>query len=68
MNAEYTCEIKTAFNKDRIESWLEFKDNFSTEKDLISQHTKQIINLREQSIREALIKLGWTPPPEENVE
>ncbi len=27
---------------------------------------RKIINLEEKSIREALIKLGWTPPKEDN--
>ena len=68
MTSEYICEVKTAFNKDRIESWLEFKGEYGIGHDIINHHNKQIINLRDQGIREALIKLGWTPPKEENVE
>jgi len=68
MVGEYTYEVKTAFNRYRIESWVEYKDDFSMNQSLIKDHTKQIIYLRDQGIREALIKLGWTPPPEENVE
>ena len=34
--------------------------------DLASELTRKVINLEEQAISEALIKMGWTPPPKDN--
>ena len=33
--------------------------------DIHQQFVKRVLNLQDQDIREALIKLGWTPPPGE---
>jgi hypothetical protein len=32
--------------------------------DVVVNHYKEVINLKEKVIREALIALGWTPPDE----
>ncbi len=32
--------------------------------DLVGRVTRHMIDTREKQIREGLIKLGWTPPPE----
>ena len=50
-------KIKTKFNKDLIQSSVEFPE-LHTMKDAISQ----VIDLREEQVRDALIELGWTPP------
>lgn len=33
-------------------------------KELVSKHYRQVMDTKDQMIREALIKLGWTPPPD----
>ena len=55
--------------------WLDFEKGIleltinQTTDDMVNKYTEQfsreVYNLREQTISEALIKLGWTPPPEE---
>ena len=34
--------------------------------DMVIKHNKEIIDLKEKMIRDALIELGWTPPPASN--
>lgn len=31
--------------------------------DIVVNHYQQIVDFKDKTIREALIKLGWTPPP-----
>lgn len=57
-------KVDCSFNKDRIELYEGF---VADEYDATSIHQKlttQIINLRDNAVRQALIELGWTPPPE----
>lgn len=35
--------------------------------ELTRQYTVRLFDTREKAIREGLIALGWTPPPEENI-
>lgn len=50
-------KITTRFNTDRIEQEVQYPGS-----DLIASKMKQVLNLQDQGIREALIKLGWAPP------
>ncbi len=34
--------------------------------DMVIKHNKEIIDLKEKMIRDALIELGWTPPAASN--
>lgn len=52
-------EVITEFNADIIKQHVQYPAN------LHGLHTtlvKDIIHLKEQGVREALIQLGWTPP------
>lgn len=55
--------------KDIIDYSLEVKTNFKTETiDITLSKTAKVLsrwifNTREKALREALIALGWTPPP-----
>lgn len=51
-------KVVTSFNDAEIRQCILYGD------ELLKDKVQQVINLREQGIREALIKLGWTPPPE----
>lgn len=54
----------------------EYKININVQTDVVGQHIirqtttvqdmvlRRVINLEEAGIKQALIKLGWTPPPE----
>ncbi len=53
--------VETKFNQDRIEQIL----TETTPLDVTHEIARYAVNLREKGIRDALIKLGWTPPPEE---
>lgn len=55
----YNYDIKAAFNLDQIELITEFRAG-----DKVLDVQRQIFNLREQTIKDALVKLGWTPPGE----
>jgi hypothetical protein len=48
-----SVKVTTRFNQDRIE----------TEIDIMGKITRGILDLREDQVRQALIELGWTPPP-----
>lgn len=41
-----------------------FHDEFDPRK-VLKQHAIRVVQTRDAAVREALIKLGWTPPPEE---
>ena len=55
---EYTVETK--FNKELIRQSTVLMDDG----EIISTMAGNIIRLEEQGVRDALIKLGWTPPTE----
>jgi len=38
---------------------------FKKEENLKERISTWVLNARERSVRDALIKLGWTPPPDE---
>lgn len=54
-------KVETYFNKDLIEQVTR-----GPEFSLFENAVTQTINLREQGVKEALIKLCWTPPLENN--
>jgi hypothetical protein len=60
-----TVHVETKFNKDRIEQQIIFEDCHSPI-DMIDNVAVQVMNLQEQGVRVALIKLGWTPPETKN--
>lgn len=53
---EYTVETK--FNKELIRQSTVLMDDGK----IISEMASNVIRLEEQGVRDALIKLGWTPP------
>ena len=62
MNNEIT--VVTNFNEDVIEQSVEFPDQYlSLGSTSISRKAKDIIRIKEQHVIDALIALGWTPPP-----
>jgi hypothetical protein len=56
---KYTVE--TMFNKEIIKQSTLLKDG----DEVISSVVSNIIRLEEQGVRDALIRLGWTPPKDE---
>jgi hypothetical protein len=56
-------KVVTNFNADIIEQYI---DSDIYEKYGAAFLAREIINLRERGVREALIELGWTPPKEES--
>lgn len=54
-------EVVTRFNADLIE--VSEYHTYDLD-DLRQRVTTQIIKLKDKQVREALIALGWTPPPE----
>ena len=56
MSKELKITVDTSYNKDMIA----LTTKMGTE---IVSHN--VVRLQEKSVREALIKLGWTPPKEE---
>ena len=57
MKETNTYEVNTKFNKDLIIQETGFSGS-----DRNSDMARNVIQLQEQGVREALIKLGWTPP------
>lgn len=57
---DYTIEVVTQFNKDMIEQWDEYGKGFNLSP--LHEHTKRLIQLQEQGIRDALKKLGYLDP------
>jgi hypothetical protein len=55
-------KVETKFNKDLIKQSL----IFSNGEGVISSQVSNIIKLQEQGVKDALIKLGWTPPVEDS--
>lgn len=54
-----TIEIQTRYNKDLIEQSILYPND-----SLITQTTKQIIQLQDQAVKDALKKLGYLDPQE----
>ena len=54
-------KLITEFNKDMIKQYIE-DENISG---LIEKKVEEIIFLKADHVRKALINLGWTPPKEE---
>ncbi len=50
-------KVLTRYNRNRILQ--------SVEDDVLGKICEQILNLQEEGIRQALINMGWTPPPED---
>lgn len=46
-----------SINEEVIEPDLMYRD------EMVKKHVKWVIDTRDQAVRAALIKLGWTPPP-----
>ena len=55
----YNYDIKAAFNLDQIELITEFRAG-----DKVLDIQRRVFELHEQTIKDALVKLGWTPPLE----
>lgn len=55
---EHTIKVVTKFNKDIISQHLEGGQYILPRRN----YAEEIIKLKEEGVREALIKLGWTPP------
>ena len=53
-----TVEVETNFNPDLIESTVFMKKPFNDMHEIM----KHIVRLQDEGIKEALLKLGWTPP------
>lgn len=58
----YTIKVNTKFNADEIRQELREAD------DIPGNVHEHIMNLRDQGVRKALTRLGWTPPGEESVQ
>lgn len=60
---ETTVKIKTRYNKDQIQLSTEWPDTglLSEMNNLINKAMVDIINLKDEAVRKALINLGWTP-------
>ena len=54
--------VKTEFNEFEIRQRLEFEDEFGLEMPSHDSFPKDIIRLKDEGVRRALIELGWTPP------
>lgn len=52
--------VKTSFTADGIIATQVLDDR---DRDIRLNIATQVINTRDAQVREALIKLGWTPPP-----
>lgn len=57
MNLKYNIETK--FNKDKIELIHGWETDCNN---LLDKKTTEVINLREQAIKDALCKIGWLNP------
>lgn len=55
-------KVETQFNKDFITQRVDIASDSCFPVNTIS---REVVHLKEQGIRDALIRLGWTPPPEE---
>lgn len=55
--------VKTSFSKDQIEQDLLLHDDLNK---TVKKISTEVMNLRDSGVREALIKLGWTPPEADN--
>ena len=55
-------KIITKFNRDIIIQ--EVMDDYV--RDTVRNRVEYTMNLRDEGVRKALIKLGWTPPPDDN--
>ena len=56
-------KVVTKYNSDLIEQSIE---GVGIEQFGFGQISRQIIQLKEDGVRKALIELGWTPPEKEN--
>lgn len=56
-------KVNTGFSKDAVISTIEHHTDLD-----VSVISRQILNLREEGIRKALIELGWKPPKEDEGE
>jgi transposase len=56
--------VQTKYNSDFITQEIIAEDS-KWDTNLYASVIKRVIHLQEEGIREALIKLGWTPPKEE---
>ena len=60
-NFSFKYDIKTTLNK---EDQVAFFEMNRIQGEMVQKVETCILNLKEQACREALIKLGWTPPPQ----
>lgn len=58
-------KIVTEYNQDMIKQYLENDNDFNVLKQMQEKMLEEVIFLKAEGVRKALIKLGWTPPKEE---
>lgn len=59
--------VRTEVTPNQIRQWIEYDTEFSRSQGTrLQRHAEEVLDLRESGIRDALIKLGWTPPEEDN--
>jgi len=51
--------VETQYNKEQIIQTTKFISDYEDPLNILA---REVVSLRENGIREALIKLGWTPP------
>ena len=71
MNDKMKNEIKiiTEFNHDLIKQHLEYHGQYTGQyTGLIDRKVEEIIKLKEEGVKEALLKLGWKSPENKDLE
>jgi hypothetical protein len=56
-------KVDTFFNKDLIIQEVKYVDTVENTQTIIS---RQVMDLKDDGVRQCLISLGWTPPKEDN--
>ncbi len=60
--SSFTDKLGGSFTKDRITLTRDREFDGPSVFDLMQKHEVRIMELQDQMVRDALIKLGWTPP------
>lgn len=58
-------EVKTSYNKDMIVLETNMVNDDPLLSNMVTKISRDVIILKENKVREALVALGWTPPQEE---
>ena len=59
--------VSTKAFKDEIYQSVELQSDYSFPRQNWATIANEVVRLKEDGVRDALIKLGWTPPKEETV-